>query len=72
MVPFTVLGPLNYLVPIINFLLGWLVYDESLPADRVVGFALVWCALAAVTLDTVRSSREPARYGRDDAVAGAR
>jgi chloramphenicol-sensitive protein RarD len=71
-VPFTVLGPLNYLVPIINFVLGWAVFGEPLPADRVVGFALVWLALAAVTVDTVRTSREPSRYGRRDAVAGAR
>jgi chloramphenicol-sensitive protein RarD len=52
--PFTILGPANYLVPIINFLLGWLVFDESLPASRVVGFVLVWVALTLVTLDLVR------------------
>jgi len=53
-VPFTLLGPTNYLVPIINFLLGWLVFDEALPASRVVGFALVWIALMLVTVDTFR------------------
>lgn len=53
-VPFTVLGPTNYLVPLINFLLGWLVFDESLPASRVAGFLLVWVALATVTVDTWR------------------
>ncbi len=53
-VPFTVLGPTNYLVPIINFLLGWLIYDEQLTASRFVGFALVWVALTLVTLDTLR------------------
>jgi chloramphenicol-sensitive protein RarD len=56
-VPFTLLGPLNYLVPIINFLLGWLVYGEPLPPSRVVGFVFVWCALVAVTTDTVRAAR---------------
>lgn len=56
-VPFVILGPLNYLVPIINFTLGWLVYDESMPASRLAGFVLVWCALIAVTVDTVQSSR---------------
>ena len=50
-VPFTILGPANYIIPIINFLLGWLVFDEQLPASRVVGFALVWAALILVTLD---------------------
>lgn len=53
-VPFTILGPINYLVPIINFLLGWLAFDEALPASRFVGFALVWVALVLVTVDAVR------------------
>ena len=53
-VPFTILGPANYLIPIINFLLGWLAFGESLPASRVVGFLLVWFALVFATVDTVR------------------
>ena len=53
-VPFTILGPTNYLVPLINFLLGWLAFDESLPPSRVVGFVLVWVALMLVTLDMAR------------------
>jgi chloramphenicol-sensitive protein RarD len=53
-VPFTLLGPTNYLVPLINFLLGWLAFDEGLPAGRVVGFALVWLALMLVTVDMLR------------------
>ncbi len=57
LVPFTVLGPLNYLVPIINFLLGWLVYGETLPAAGVIGFALVWAALVLITYETAQSSR---------------
>lgn len=56
-VPFTILGPLQYLVPTINFALGWLVYDEALPADRVVGFAIVWLALAATAVDQVMAAR---------------
>lgn len=53
-VPFTLLGPANYLVPLINFALGWLAFGEPLPTSRVIGFALVWVALALVTIDTVR------------------
>jgi chloramphenicol-sensitive protein RarD len=59
-VPFTLLGPAQYLVPSINFLLGWLAFGEALPTSRVIGFGLVWVALFLVTLDTVRrSSRTP-------------
>jgi chloramphenicol-sensitive protein RarD len=52
-VPFTVLGPLNLLVPLINFGLGWVVYSEPLPTDRLIGFALVWVALAVVMGDRI-------------------
>lgn len=55
-VPFTLLGPTNYLVPLINFLLGWLVFGEALPPSRVVGFVFVWIALVLVTVDTIRRS----------------
>jgi chloramphenicol-sensitive protein RarD len=58
-VPFTILGPINYLVPLINFVLGWSVYGEPLPAVRAVGFGLVWLALGLVTYETLsRRSRE--------------
>ena len=55
--PLTVLGPMQYSVPIINFLLGWLVYHETLNASRIVGFALVWIALVIVTVDSVNKAR---------------
>ena len=58
-VPFTILGPLQYLVPTINFLLGWLLYHESIPAVRLLGFALVWLALAATTIDRLRAAAPP-------------
>ncbi len=56
-VPFTILGPANYLVPLINFLLGWLAFGEPLPPSRVAGFLLVWVALGLVTIDLLRSRR---------------
>ncbi len=56
-VPLTVIGPLNYINPTINFFLGWLVFHESLPPSRVVGFALVWVGLAFATIDAARRSR---------------
>ena len=56
-VPLTVLGPLQYSVPTINLLLGWLVYHEPLPPSRVAGFALVWIGLAVLTVDSLRRAR---------------
>jgi chloramphenicol-sensitive protein RarD len=56
-VPMTVIGPMQYSVPVINFLLGWLVFDEDLSASRFVGFALVWVALVILSVDTIRRAR---------------
>lgn len=55
--PLTVLGPLQYLVPTINFFLGWLVYDEPLDRVRVIGFLLVWIALFITIADSIRARR---------------
>ncbi len=68
-VPLTLLGPMQYSVPTINFLLGWLAYGEDLPASRVAGFALVWVGLVLVTVDTVRRSRRPSVASTEPAVA---
>lgn len=57
-IPFTLLGPLNLVVPVIGFGLGWLVYDEAMPADRFVGFAFVWVALVVVMWDRYASHRD--------------
>ena len=56
-VPLSTLGPLQYAVPVINFALGVGIYDESMPAWRLVGFALIWVALVVFTIDGFRASR---------------
>ena len=56
-VPFTLLGPLNLIVPVINVALGWFVYDEPMPLDRLIGFGFVWIALVAVMWDRVSIAR---------------
>jgi chloramphenicol-sensitive protein RarD len=50
-IPLTLIGPMQYIVPTINFLLGWLLYSEEITATKVVGFALIWACLAIVLLD---------------------
>jgi chloramphenicol-sensitive protein RarD len=60
-IPLSLIGPMQYLVPTINFLLGWLAYDEPLDRPRLLGFGLVWCGLAALLADSVRSARASAR-----------
>jgi chloramphenicol-sensitive protein RarD len=59
-IPFTLLGPLNLVVPVVNFGLGWALYHEPVPVDRLVGFAFVWLALLAVMWDRIRAGRRAA------------
>ena len=56
-VPLTTLGLLQYLAPTLQFLLGVLVFDEALGLAKLLGFVLVWIALAAFTADLVSHTR---------------
>ncbi len=60
-VPLATIGLLQYIAPIMQFLIGVLVYQESLPLTRLAGFALVWVALAVFTVDAIRALRQGAR-----------
>ena len=56
-VPLTTLGPLQYLAPTVQFLIGVLVFDEHLGSVKLLGFVLVWFALAVFTADVVGEAR---------------
>ncbi|TFW32694.1 EamA family transporter RarD [Massilia horti] len=45
-IPLSVLGLLQYLSPTMQFLLGVWLFHEAFTAERLVGFALIWAALA--------------------------
>ena len=60
-VPLSTLGVLHYLSPTIQFVLGVTVFDEPLPVVKLLGFVLVWFALAVFTTDLVRHARRQAR-----------
>jgi chloramphenicol-sensitive protein RarD len=59
-VPLTTVGLLQYLAPVLQFLIGWLVQDEVMPLSRWIGFTLVWLALLLLSWDGVRAARRPA------------
>ena len=64
-VPLSVLGMLQYLAPVLQFLAGVLLYNEPMPASRLAGFGLVWAALVLLTFDSLRSyGRRPGRTTR--------
>ena len=59
-IPLTTLGTLLYLTPTLQFLWGVLVVHEVMPAERWVGFGLVWLALVIFTVDLLRRPRRAA------------
>lgn len=52
----SLLGPMQYLVPSFNFLLGWLAYNEKLDITRIIGFAFVWFGLVILITDSLKNS----------------
>lgn len=56
-VSLTTLGLLQYLAPILQFLLGVLWLHEQMTPGRWMGFCLVWAALAVFTADSIRHHR---------------
>lgn len=56
-IPLTALGLLQYLAPIIQFILGVTVFDEDVPLLQLAGFALLWSALVLFTVEALRHRR---------------
>ncbi|KGJ71666.1 protein rarD [Cryobacterium roopkundense] len=59
--PLTVLGLIQFLAPVLQFLVGVFVLNEAMPPERWVGFGLVWVALIILTVDMIVSGRAPRR-----------
>ncbi|MFF0423139.1 EamA family transporter RarD [Streptomyces sp. NPDC004520] len=70
-VPLSTLGLLQYLAPVFQFLLGVAYFHEAMPAERWVGFSLVWLALTILTWDALRTARG-SRAAVEAAAAAAR
>jgi chloramphenicol-sensitive protein RarD len=56
-VPLSVIGILQYIGPTLQFLLGVFVYDEPFSRLQLIGFSIVWVALAVYAGDSVRARR---------------
>lgn len=59
-VPLSTLGLMQYITPILQFLIGVVVRHEVMPLSRWVGFALVWAALALFSIDSLRAAHAAA------------
>jgi chloramphenicol-sensitive protein RarD len=70
-VPLSTIGLLQFLTPVLQLLIGVAVMGEHVPPSRWVGFALVWVALAILTLDMLGAAHRNRRDGRRSAAAAA-
>ena len=72
--PLSVMGFIQYVAPLLQFVIGVAVLLEPMPLERWIGFALVWLALVVLSAEAVVQRRRAARERRtppaDDAVTG--
>jgi chloramphenicol-sensitive protein RarD len=54
--PLTYMGLAQYLAPILQLIVGVFIFQEAMPPERWLGFAIVWVALAILTFDLFRHS----------------
>ncbi len=57
----TTVGLLQYISPIINFLLGVFLYKEDFPLAQQRGFVFIWLALLIFSFDQIRRSMQKNR-----------
>ncbi len=66
--PLTLIGILQFVAPVMQFVIGAWILGEEMTPGRWAGFALVWAALAVLTVDSFAAARRQ-RRGRSDGVS---
>jgi chloramphenicol-sensitive protein RarD len=56
-IPLSQLGLLQYIAPSIQFIVGWLAFQEAVPVDRWIGFTCVWLGLLIFAVSVRRPKR---------------
>jgi chloramphenicol-sensitive protein RarD len=54
--PLTTIGLLQYVAPLLQFVVALLVFKEAMTPDRWIGFGVVWLALLVLTVDMLRTA----------------
>jgi chloramphenicol-sensitive protein RarD len=70
-VALTAIGMLQYIAPVLQFLVGLLLVGEPMPASRWIGFALVWLALGVLSADGLRAARRSRAQVREPVLAAS-
>ena len=68
--PLTLMGMLQFVAPILQFIIGVWLLGEEMTLERWIGFALVWIALILLTIDSLLAARRSRRaHAADDGVS---
>ena len=59
-IPLSTLGILQYVAPVGQFLIGWLVIGEQMPLERWIGFGIIWVALIIFVIDALLAGQSRA------------
>ena len=60
-VPLTTMGLLQYISPTLQFLTGVLIFGEAFTTERIIGFSLIWAALAIFSIESFIAYRRSVR-----------
>jgi chloramphenicol-sensitive protein RarD len=67
--PLSLLGIMQFVAPVLQFVIGAWVLGEEMTTGRWIGFAIVWVALILLTVDSLRSARRSRRERVDERAA---
>ena len=59
--PMTTIGLLQYVAPLLQFIVALVVFQEAMTASRWIGFGVVWLALLVLTVDMLRMAGKNSR-----------
>lgn len=59
--PLSIVGMLQYIAPILQFLIAVLILHEAMPVERWLGFGIVWAAVVVLIADAYRTGRRRRR-----------
>ncbi|WP_226532131.1 EamA family transporter RarD [Microbacterium paraoxydans] len=64
----TVIGMIQFITPVLQFLIGAVVLNEPMPPERWAGFILVWIAIAVFLVDLMLAGRRGRRIAATELV----
>jgi chloramphenicol-sensitive protein RarD len=64
LIPLSVLGLLQYIAPTLQLLTGVVIFHEPFSSQRMIGFIIIWGALALYSIESMWRSRSQSRQAR--------